>query len=407
MKKQTILTAILSLFLIIGINNQANAQFGKKLKNAIAKKSSKKGGKKGGKKGKGAGTFAEFNNIQDEYGISGEYTGLKDASSTGFKFVKEDEGKIVNKLYYYEKKGEPLYKFNFKESYYNKKQIKLFFYWKSPKVYYEIIEVAPGVVAIVTSDRTIDAYDKPVALDATRTVVEVGAKNRADFDTWDIETAQAKVDMLISSLNTEKIEKDKKKLMRFEAYKNYKGKIAFAKGTSYLKNSRNLQPTEKVANFITKRELGATVAYKPYFEQPLEVSHPGAWFNVTYEMTGFKTDREELRKKSTKFSKNIPQYDDEQNHFYFMWSKVLLDTSNNRADYAFLELLRQAQDQLKPGQTYDVKVTVWAFKDGENIDPVASGTIQLEYTTGANGTEKLLFDPVKGWITVLENYLDE
>ena len=74
------------------------------------------------------------------------------------------------------------------------------------------------------------------------------------------------------------------------------------------------------------------------------------------------------------------------------------------ADYAFLELLRQAQDDLKEGQTYDLKVTVWAYKDGQNIDPVATGTIQLEYTAN---TEKLLLDPVKGWITVLEDYLDE
>ena len=33
------------------------------------------------------------------------------------------------------------------------------------------------------------------------------------------------VDMKIASLNTEAIEKNKKKLMRFEVYSNYKGKI--------------------------------------------------------------------------------------------------------------------------------------------------------------------------------------
>ncbi len=407
MKKQSVFTAVLSLFLMIGINNTAEAQFSKKLK---AAKSAMKLGKKKTSKGGGSGSFSSFNNETDDLGITGEYFSLNDSKAYGFRFVKESEGKIVNKLHYFEKKGdEPQLKLQLKETYFTKHNVKLFFKWMSASAsgYVEVIEVAPGVFAQIKSDRSLNNADLPVALNAKRTVVDIMAKNKADFDTWDIETGQAKVDMILTTLKSANSDKVKKKLLRFDAYKNYKGKIAFAKGTNYLKNSRNNQPTEKVANFITKRELGATVAYKPYFEVPLAQSHPGAWFNVTYEMNGVKTDREVLRKSSTKFSKNIPQYDSEQDKFYWQWSKVLLDTSNNRADYAFLELLRQTQDNLKAGQTYDVKITVWAFKDGENIDQVASSTIQLEYTSGANGTEKLLFDPVKGWVTILEDYLDE
>ena len=58
------------------------------------------------------------------------------------------------------------------------------------------------------------------------------------------------------------------------------------------------------------------------------------------------------------------------------------------------------------GGVYDLKVTIWAYKDGANIDPVASGTIQLEYTKEATGTKKLLFDPVEGWVSKLEKVLD-
>jgi hypothetical protein len=86
---------------------------------------------------------------------------------------------------------------------------------------------------------------------------------------------------------------------------------------------------------------------------------------------------------------------------------VTVSTSNNSADYAFLELLRLTQDNLKVGETYDLNVTVWAFKDGANIDPVAEGTIQLEYTKEENGTKKLLFDPINGWVSKLEKLLDE
>jgi len=405
MKQQTVITVILSLILTIGISNTSQAQFGKKTKTVL--NMGKKGQKTGKKiKGSKGGNFSSFNSETDEMGITGEYFGLKDPKAVGFKFVKEADGKIVNELHYFEKNEEPTLKLTLKESYYTKHQVKMFFNWRSASSsgYTEMMEVAPGVFAIIKGDRTLKSYEDPMPLDATRIVIEVGAKNKADFDTWDIETAQAKVDMLITTLNSAKSEKVKKKLMRFEAYKNYKGKVAFAKGTNYLKTQKVDQANHKVSEFITKRELGETVAFKPFFEQPLVTSHPGAWFNITYEMAGVKTDREALRKSSTKFSKNIPQIDKDQDKYFFFYPKVTINTHNNVADYAFLELLRLTQDNLQAGKTYDLKITVWAFKDGANIDPVATGTIQLEY---GSRTEKLLFDPIKGWITVLEDYLDE
>lgn len=380
--------------------HQSEAQFGK-LKSAVSKS-------KSGSGSKGGNPFESFNTESDEMGITGAYTGLSDSKPYGYKFVKEDQGKLVNQLFYFDKAGnEPQLKMDMKESYYRKAEVKLFYKWLSASAsgYIELIEVDPGVLAQIKSDRSYN--DGPVALDATRTVVDVYAKDQSSFDTWDVETAQAKVDMLIGSLKADEVVKIKKKLERFEVYSKYKGKIAFAKGTNYLRNQKSNEPTENPSNFITKAELGATVAFKPYFEQPLEISHPGAWFNITYEMAGETTDREKLRKSSTIFAENIPQIDKDQEKFYFWYPKVTVNTSNNVADYAFLELLRKTQDQLSAGQVYDLKVTVWAYKDGANIDPVASSTIQLEYTKEENGTKKLLFDPVKGWVTVLEDLLDE
>ncbi|MBL4662389.1 MAG: hypothetical protein JKY22_02240, partial [Flavobacteriaceae bacterium] len=188
MKKQTLLTAILSLFLIIGISNTAEAQFGKKAKQALGL--GKKGKNKASKaktKGKGGSAkFSDFNNETDELGITGEYFGYSDKSAVGLRFVKEAEGKIVDELHYFEKKGDPMMKLKMKESYYRKHQVKMFFYWRSAsaKSYVEMIEVAPGVMAIITGDRSLNEYDKPIPLDATRTVVDLGAKNKADFETW-------------------------------------------------------------------------------------------------------------------------------------------------------------------------------------------------------------------------------
>jgi hypothetical protein len=405
MKKSKLLAAVLSVFLIAGTQD-TSAQFNK-LKNAVNK--GKGGGKKAdSSKGGGKGAFGDFNNETDEMGITGQYFGLKDTRSFGFKFVKEAEGKLVNQLHYWEKKAdEPQLKMEMKESYHRKHQVKLFYKWMSASAsgYIEVIEVNPGVLAQIQSDRSYN--DGPVALDAKRTVVDVMVKNKADFDTWDIETAQAKVDMIVGTLKGAEGEKIKKNLMKYEVYSDYKGKIAFTKSTNVLRNQKHNQPTEKKENFITKGELGNTVAWKPYFEQPLEQSHPGAWFNITYEMEGVTTDREKLRKSSTVFSKNIPQIDKDQEKYYFWYPRVIVNRSNNVADYAFLELLRLTQDKISAGNTYNLKVTVWAYKDGANIDPVATGTIQLEYTKEDTGTKKYLFEPVHGWVSKIETLLDE
>ena len=405
MKKSKLLVAVLSVFLITGIQN-ANAQFSK-LKDAVNKpKSNDKGNPS---KGNDKGAFSELNSETDDLGITGQYFGLKDPRSFGFKFVKEAEGKLVNQLHYWEKKAaEPQIKMELKESYYTKNNVKFFYIWinATSSGYVELIEVDPGVMAQI-SQTQYSSNGGPAPLEANRKVVDVYAKDKASFDTWDIETAQAKVDMLIATLKGAEGEKIKKNLMKYEVYSNYKGKIAFTKATNVLRNQKDHEPIEKKENFITKGELGNTIAWKPYFEQPLEQSHPGAWFNITYEMEGVTTDREKLRKESTVFSKNIPQIDKDKNLYYFYFPRVIVDRSNNVADYAFLELLRLIQDKLKVGQVYDLKVTVWAYKDGANIDPVATGTIQLEYTKEEEGTKKYLTEPVHGWISKIETLLDE
>jgi hypothetical protein len=379
MKKQTILTAALSVLLLVGTSDKSLAQ-------------------KGGK-------FSSFNAEKDELGITGEYSGLKDKRDFGFRFVKEADGKLVNEMHYFEKKGnEPQLKLNLKESFFNKNKVKVFYKQTggSASSYVELIEIDPGVLAQISTNYNNNGNCVPP--DAQRTVVDVYAKNKASLTTWDIETAQAKVEMIMNTLNSEKMEKVKASLMNFDSYKNYKGKIAFAKGSHIFRNTRSNEPVEKLEWFVTKAEMGSKLGYKPYFEQPLIISHPGAWFNVTYELLGETTDREKLRKSSTFFSKNIPQIDKYKDEFY-MPGRALTD--DNGADYAYLEVLRLVKGKIKEGGVYDLKVTVWAFKDGENIAPVASGVLQLEYTKGENGSKKLLMDPTSGWIPKMEKWMDE
>ena len=70
----------------------ANAQFGK-LKDKLS-----------GGGGSGSGHFESFNQETDEMGVTGQYFGLSDKKSYGFRFVKEANGKIVNEMHYFEKK---------------------------------------------------------------------------------------------------------------------------------------------------------------------------------------------------------------------------------------------------------------------------------------------------------------
>src|SRR5688572_21246262 len=99
MKKSHLLIAAAVSALVFG-NESATAQFGKKLVSKIGE--SKDGG---GKKSKG-GSFSSFNEETDEMGITGEYFALKDKNTFGLRFVKEEGGKLVNKIDFYEKKNE-------------------------------------------------------------------------------------------------------------------------------------------------------------------------------------------------------------------------------------------------------------------------------------------------------------
>jgi len=405
MNKQTLYTLLLSIGMLIGGTNSANAQFGKKFKNALNKaknkiensgksssKESSSTSPRGGKtKGK---SFTEFNSETDELGLTGEYTVLVENMRIGLRFLKLKDGALANKLeLYFKSKETPDYTLELKEKYLRKHQIKYFTGSKS-----SLVVIAEGVLAEMSVSHE------------GRKVTNVYAKDKAEFETWDLETAQAKVDMISMTLDSEQVASDKAKLEKISsAYKNNKGKVVFAESYRWLskreQTQHNPMVNEKV--FRTKLMLGANIGYKPFFEMPLSSSHPGAWFNITYELAGHKTDREALRKSSTFYAKNIPQMDDSMdiNGFYFFYGKAALDSRT--LDYAFLELLRLAQGKFVAGKTYDLKVTVWAHKDGENIDAVATGTLQLEYKSGAKETKYKLFDPVNGWIPKLEGWLDE
>ncbi len=402
-KTNIILGAMVLLLSSIG----AEAQFSK-LKDKVGGKSSNSGG----------GAFADFNAETDEMGMTGQYYSIEDKKQTyGLRFVKEEGGKIVNSLHYFEKKGsEPRLKLSMKESYYTKNQVKLFYVWISTSAssYVELIEVAPGVDAVINTDRSMND-DGPVALDAKRTVKDVYAKDKASFTTWDIETAQAKVDMLIASLNTEAMEKETATWMKNEVFSKNVGKIIFADQYYHLMKQgyANKPPMVTADNFKAELDMSRNMNYMAFFKYPPKVKYPGQEINIEYTLGGQKTSRAELRKKSAAWS-NMVKILETKDFDYRQHEPRALREYNTYAsqyvqDYAFINVLYLNKDKFKIGQSYDLTMKMYSHRDGENGEVIAEGVVKLKYTEEADKVFK--GDPkkpeVKSVWQQFEEFLDE
>ncbi|MEO6301556.1 MAG: hypothetical protein ABIP51_00160 [Bacteroidia bacterium] len=402
MKRIKIILAALALGLFV---NTTHAQFGK-LKDKVNDKGSG-----------GSGNFDSFNQETDELGITGQYFGKVDKKSFGFRYVKEANGKIVNELHYFEKKKstEPQLKLTLKESYYTKNKVKLFFVWVSASAtgYVEVIEIASGVLAQIGADRSQND-NSPVPLDAKRVVKDVLVKDQASLATWDLETAQAKVDMIIASLNTEKLEKENAEWLKNEVYAKNIEKVVFAAQWYHLqKQGYSNKVAVNGADFKTELDMAGNMVFMAFFKNPPSVKYPGQQINIEYEMGGKKTSREVLRKKSAAWSNMVKILETKD------WDCRQSETRSIREynqyqrqivqDYAAIQVLYDNKDKFKVDQTYEIVVKFYAHRDGENGDLLAQGTVKLKYTAAA----KLAFegDPtkpeVKGVWAQFESFLNE
>lgn len=400
MKKLKIILTIVVLGLY-GYN--ANAQFGK-LKNRISGGSSS-----------GGENFESFNQETDELGITGQYFAQTDKKASGLRFVKEVSGKIVNELHIFEKKKStvPEYTLTLKESYYSKNKVKLFYFWKNPQVYLELIELESGIFAVITSTQTQNT-DAPVTLDGNRKVVDVMVKDQAKLATWDLETAQAKVDMIIASLNTEKIEKETAEWMKNEVYAKNVQKVVFASQWYHLQKQGYANKIGvNGADFKPELDMAGNMMYMAFFKVPPSIKYPGQQINIVFEMNGQKANREVLRKKSAAWSNMVKILETKDYTYRQSETRSIREYNEYQSqymqDYACIQLLYNNKDKFKVGQTYDVNIKCYAHRDGENGDLIAEGTVKLKYTEKA----KLVFegDPakpeLKGVWAQFEEFLNE
>jgi len=402
MKKIKIIVTVAALSLF---GFSANAQFGK-LKEKMS-----------GGGGSGGGNFEALNQEKDEMGVTGQYFGLSDKKSYGFRFVKEADGKIVNELHYFEKKKstEPQLKLSLKESYYNKNKVKLFYAWVNATAagYVELIELEPGVFAQITQTE-YSSNGGPAPLEAKRTVKDVYAKDQAKFTTYDLETAKAKVDMIIASLNTEKIEKETAEWMKNEVYAKNVQKVVFAAQWYHLQKQGY---PDKVgvngADFKPELDMAGNMMFMAFFKTPPNTSYPGQQINIEYEMNGQKVNRETQRKKSAAWSNMVKILETKDFEYRQSSTRSIREfnqyNSQYMQDYAAIQLLYNNKDKFKVGQTYDINVKFYAHRDGENGDLIAEGTVKLKYTEKA----KIVFegDPakpeLKGVWGQFEDFLNE
>jgi len=371
----------------------------------------KVGGGGGSSKSESGGAFEYLNAETDELGMTGQYFSLYDKKANGFKFVKESGGKIVNSLLYFEKKGDdPKLTLTLKEKYYTKNQVKMFYVWINPSanMYVELLEIAPGVLAQIGGDRSQND-DNPIPLDAKRTVKDVIVKDKASFTAWDMETAQAQVDMIIASLNTEAMEKEGAKWMENKFYAANVGKVMFAINDYDLmkRGYANKLPEVSGESVQTVLDMNGNMNYMAFFKNPPKMQYPGQEINIVYEMNGVKTSRTELRGKSAAWGDMVKRLETKDFDYRQHAPRALREYNSYHSqyvqDYAFMYALYQNKDQFMIGEKYDVTVKIYVSRDGVDGDLLAQGTIKLLYSPEAHAS----YTKQSGVWSTFHDFLDE
>ena len=93
------------------------------------------------------------------------------------------------------------------------------------------------------------------------------------------------------------------------------GKIVFSDSYKKFNYLYTDKPLEDPKNFKKEAVMGKNLYFRAYLDKPVSVTHPGAWLNISYEINGKKSDREELRSKSGAFSKKIKRFDSDNSKF--------------------------------------------------------------------------------------------
>ncbi len=379
-KTATLATAMLCA---VGVSNDANAQFGKKLKEKLAKAAAAAEGGGQNKEPKEA-TESYAEDFTDDTGTSGTYTAIdgvdfknargamRKQKTLKMKFVGRDGDKFVNKLRVYYSKDGKSYGFYLKDKESKKLDTKVYRYDSYQSIW--MVEVEPGVL--------IALENKTTHLDLLRgdeKVNDVFAKDASKLEVYDIETAQAKFEQMMNKGAAEADKKKQAQLMEYKAYKENVGKVVFVDSYTRFNYKYGDKPKEDPKNFIKTRDMGDDVFLGAYLKERISTScGSDCQFNLVYEMNGKKGDRVALRNSSAKWNKMISAKKN-MNYFCYNSGHQMISSRENIIDYAFMYTLYQNKASFKEGQTYKMTVKAFSNNDGNNEEQIAEGTINFVY----------------------------
>lgn len=335
-----------------------------------------------------SGKYKEYD-YSDESGISGTYftnDQIIDRQNTiGFKYTREEDGEIINKLWVdlggkgYGNRTNSI-TMTLKEKYERDYDFKYFYLTDKdvPKLVnnsdvFAFMEIADDVYAFAQEDK----------------VLCVAAKDSAQFSEYDTETAQVLFDMNMAKANKEAMDKETDKWMKNELFAKHVGKMIFGVKDYHLvkRGVINKPPQVNGKDFKTVLDMSKDMHYSAYLKYPIAEQYPGAEINVEFEMNGIKTSRTDLKSKSAKWSKSVKRLEAKDFNYRQLGPRQLRAWSDGyRAyvqDYAFMYLLYQNKDNFEIGKEYPLTVRMYTSRDGENMELITEGTVNLLFSAEA------------------------
>jgi len=275
-------------------------------------------------------------------------------------FVGEAKGKIENKLSIKWKGGEIQNYLN--EKLFNSKKL----VWFGTGGDNTFIKLDEGVIAIVS-----------IGSDGTK-VGDVLAKDASKLKDFDFETVKALVDAMAGDKNAEANEALLKKMMKYDAFKNNLEKVVFGDNRNTFYNDYG-EPKEDPKTHIKSQILGKAVYYNCYTATNPEAKYAAsAEYNIEFEMEGVKKDRKSCSKLGRNWAESFQKLEVKSRHL-FLSGRTFCDPAQKIYDYAFLSLMNDLSGKLLMGKTYNLKVTVYVYKDGANVATLGTGIIALKY----------------------------
>lgn len=360
-----------------------------------------------------SGKYTEYD-FSDETGISGTYftnDQIIDRQNTvGFKFTKEENGEIVNRLWVdlggkgYGNRTNSI-TFALKEKY---KRDYGFNY------FYIVKKDVPNLANNSDLFAFTEIADNVYAFSQEEKVLCVAAKDSALFAEYDTETAQVLFDMKMAQANKEAMDKETDKWMKNELFAKYVGKMIFGVKDYHLvkRGTLNKPPQVNGKDFKTVLDMAEDMHYSAYLKYPIAQQYPGVEINIEFEMNGIKTSRTELKSQSAKWSKSIKRLESKDFNYRQLGPRQLRAWSDGYnayvQDYAFMYLLYQNKDKFEIGKKYPLIVRIYTSRDGENMELIVEGTVDLLYSAEAHKHYKKPEKP--GEIAIFddfEEFLDE